>query len=255
MIQIENINKTFSITRKQKQELETDKNFINALTDVSFICKPGRVFSLLGPNGAGKTTLLRLISTIMKPSSGKINVLGFDAVNESVEVRKNIGFMTASAGLYERLFVDEYIRYFARLYNINNIDFEKRKKELYELLEIDFGNKKIGQLSTGMKQKVSIVRTMINDPKVVVFDEPTTGLDVITAKNIIELIRKCKNENKTVIFSSHIMSEVELLSDDLAILYKGKIHYNGSMDEFQKQSKSNNLTQEFINFIEKVKNN
>ncbi|MBN2833453.1 MAG: ATP-binding cassette domain-containing protein [Candidatus Delongbacteria bacterium] len=255
MIQVENISKTFPISKKQKQELETNQDSVKALTNVNFLCNPGKVFSLLGPNGAGKTTLLRLISTILKPTSGNINVLGFDTIKESIEVRRNIGFMTASAGLYERLTVNEYIKYFASLYNIETIKYEKRKKELYDILDINFGNRKIGQLSTGMKQKVSIVRTMIHDPKVVIFDEPTTGLDVITAKNTLDLIKRCKEENKTVIFSSHIMSEVELLSDDLAILYKGEILFNGSIDDFKKNSESNNLTQEFINYIEKVKTN
>lgn len=254
MIKVSNIYKTFPITKKIKQELETSQNSLNALTNVSFNCKAGRIFSLLGPNGAGKTTLLRLIGTILKPSSGTIEVMGFDTIKNSIEVRQNIGFMTGSARLYERLTTNEFIRYFANLYHIDITTYEKRKKELYELLDIDFGNKKISQLSTGMKQKTSIVRTMIHDPNVVIFDEPTTGLDVIAAKNIIELIRRCKDQNKTVIFSSHNMSEVELLSEDLAILYKGKIIFNGSMNEFKDQMKTNNLTQEFIHIIENNKN-
>ena len=144
------------------------------------------------------------------------------------KLEKKIGFLTGSTGLYARLTPDELIKYFADLYNIPKNEFEKRKNELYDLLDMhDFKGKRIGKLSTGMKQKVSICRTMIHDPEVVIFDEPTSGLDVITAENIIELIKDCKKQGKTVIFSSHIMSEVDLLCDDMAIIHKGKMLFNG----------------------------
>ena len=145
---------------------------------------------------------------------------------------------------------DEIIKYFADLYGISKSDFEERKDRLYTLLDMhDFKGKRIGKLSTGMKQKVSICRTMIHDPEVVVFDEPTSGLDVITAENIIKLIRDCKDEGKTVIFSSHIMSEVDLLCDDMAIIHKGKMLFDGTMDEFKGQMQAENLTAEFIRIV------
>lgn len=250
MIQVENISKTFALNKKQRRELAVRTDYILALKNVSFECKPGRIFSLLGPNGAGKTTLLRLVATILKPSEGSIRVSGFDTVSQDSEVRKKIGFLTGSTGLYERLTTEELIKYFADLYGVDKLTFERRKKDLFDLLNIDFAKKRIGQLSTGMKQKVSIVRTMIHDPEVVVFDEPTAGLDVIAAKNIIDLIRQCKNDQKTVIFSSHIMSEVDLLSDDLAILHKGSLCFNGTMDQFRSQMKTKSLTEDFINLIE-----
>jgi sodium transport system ATP-binding protein len=254
MIQVENVSKTFKVNKQLKKELGIQQDFINAVSHVSFECKPGRIFSLLGPNGAGKTTILRMIATILKPTSGSISVAGFDTQKEDRNVRQKIGFITGSTGLYERLTTNELIKYFADLNGVEKSVYEQRKKELFELLGIDgFANKKIGQLSSGMKQKVSLVRTMIHDPQVVVFDEPTSGLDVIAAKNIIELIRQCRNENRTVIFSSHIMSEVELLCDDLAILHKGSVIYSGTMDSFKSQMTTPSLTEEFIYLIENQK--
>ncbi|MEM6767589.1 MAG: ATP-binding cassette domain-containing protein, partial [Bacteroidota bacterium] len=171
-------------------------------------------------------------------------------VTESAEVRKKIGFLTGSTGLYHRLSANEIIKYFADLYGMETRVFLHRKDELFTLLGIhEFAHKRIGELSTGMKQKVSIARTMIHDPEVVVFDEPTSGLDVISSENIIGLIRNAKTQGKTVIFSSHIMSEVDLLSDDLAIIHKGKLRFNGTMDEFRASMKDYTLTEAFIKTV------
>lgn len=254
MITVTKISKTFPLSRKMKREKGVNSDVIHALKDVSFTCKPGRIFTLLGPNGAGKTTLLRLIATILKPTSGSINVGGFDTIQEDKMVRRKIGFLTGSTGLYDRLTTNELVKYFADLYDVDKTTFERRKRDLFEMLHIDFGDKRIGQLSTGMKQKVSLVRTMIHDPEIIVFDEPTSGLDVIAAKNIISLINQCKSRQKTVIFSSHIMSEVDLLSDDLAILSNGSLCFNGTMDAFRQSMKTRNLTKEFISYIENQQN-
>ncbi|MEM9933790.1 MAG: ATP-binding cassette domain-containing protein, partial [Bacteroidota bacterium] len=222
MIRVDQLSKTFQLSKKQRKEAGLASSSVLAVDHISFECKAGRIFSLLGPNGAGKTTTLRMIATIMKPSSGSITVAGHDTVTESAEVRKKIGFLTGSTGLYHRLSANEIIKYFADLYGMETSVFLHRKDELFTLLGIhEFAHKRIGELSTGMKQKVSIARTMIHDPEVVVFDEPTSGLDVISSENIIGLIRNAKTQGKTVIFSSHIMSEVDLLSDDLAIIHKG----------------------------------
>ncbi len=250
MIEALNLRKEFVLTRQQRKELNTTDKVAKAVNDVSFTCQPGRVFSLLGPNGAGKTTTLRMLSTIFKPTSGSIKIGGVDAVAYPQEARKKIGFLTGSTGLYARLTPNEVLKYFADLYQIPNDEFEQRKEELYTLLDMhDFQGKRIGKLSTGMKQKVSISRTMIHDPEVVIFDEPTSGLDVITAENIIELIRNCRTQGKTVIFSSHIMSEVDLLCDDLAIIHKGEMLFNGTMDSFKQEMQAENLTAEFIRIV------
>lgn len=250
MIEVKNLRKEFELSAKQRKELNTKEKIAVAVEDISFRCEPGRVFSLLGPNGAGKTTTLRMLSTIFKPTSGSVSICGIDAVSQAQQARQNIGFLTGSTGLYARLTPVEMIDYFADLYKVNKQDREMRKERLFELLDMkDFLHKRIGKLSTGMKQKVSICRTMIHDPAVVVFDEPTSGLDVITAENIIQLIRDCKNEGKTVIFSSHIMSEVDLLCDDIAIVHKGKLLLQSTMQEFRENMTSGNLTQEFINIV------
>ena len=251
MIKVENLTKEFKLSRQQRQEMNTADTSIRAVNNISFTCRPGRVFSLLGPNGAGKTTTLRMIATILQPSAGNIEVAGYDVVRDSRQVRANIGFLTGSTGLYHRLTPNEVVQYFADLYKVEKNVFQERKQRLFDLLDMnDFAKKRIGQLSTGMKQKVSIVRTMIHDPAVVVFDEPTSGLDVITAENIITLIRNCKEEGKTVIFSSHIMSEVDLLCDDLAIIHKGNILYKDTMDAFRAQMQTDSLTKEFIRIVE-----
>ena len=250
MIKVKNLVKEFKLTSKQQKEFNTSEKVSSAVQGISFECKTGRIFSLLGPNGAGKTTTLRMISTIIQPTSGHIEVAGTDVVKRPKEARAKIGFLTGSTGLYERLTPNELLKYFADLNDLSKTDFEQRRDHYYDLLDMhDFKSKKIGQLSTGMKQKVSITRTMIHDPEVVVFDEPTSGLDVITAENIIKLIRDCKDQNKTVIFSSHIMSEVDLLCDDLAIINKGKLLFSGSMASFRENMQADTLTGEFIRIV------
>jgi len=250
MIEISQLYKEFDLSKQQKREYDTTSNKAVAVDSISFTCQPGRVFSLLGPNGAGKTTTMRMISTIFKPTSGTIRIAGIDAVQNPQEARKKIGFLTGSTGLYARLTPNEMIDYFGKLYGVEKETLKQRKEKLFHLLDMEhFASKRIGKLSTGMKQKVSICRTMIHDPEVVVFDEPTSGLDVITAENIIQLIRDCKAAGKTVIFSSHIMSEVDLLCDDLAIIHQGKLLFNDSMETFKSSMQADNLTAEFIRIV------
>jgi len=255
MIVVDDLWKKFPLTRKQKKEIGGAQtgNSVDAVAGISFTCQPGRIFTLLGPNGAGKTTTLRMIATMLKPTSGRITVSGIDAEKDGQGVRRKIGFLTGSTKLYERLTPNEIVKYYADLHDMDSTVFNRRKDELFTLMDIhDFAGRRVGKLSTGMRQKVSIARTMIHDPEVVVFDEPTTGLDVITSKNIVELIRKCKNDGKTVIFSTHIMSEVSLLSDDLAIIHDGKLRYSGSFKEFSDQMQKESLVEEFIRLIEEA---
>lgn len=250
MIKVENLCKTFELNRQQRKELNTSDTTVTAVSNVSFTCEPGKIHALLGANGAGKTTTLRMLSTIFKPTSGSIEIAGIDALKHPEEARHHIGFLTGSAGLYARLTPNELIDYYGSLYGISKNDIQQRKEKLFNLLNMhDFQNKRIGKLSTGMKQKVSICRTMIHDPQIILFDEPTSGLDVITAASIIELIKSCKEEGKTVIFSSHIMGEVDLLSDNITIIHKGKMVVNSTMDEFRAQMQAPNLTAEFIRVV------
>lgn len=250
MIEVKELVKEFKLTAEQKKEDANAPDKVRAVDNVSFSCQPGRIFSLLGPNGAGKTTTLRMMATILKPTSGKIYIGGHEVQEEPREVRRKLGFLTGSTGLYDRLTPAELVKYFADLYDVDNNTFKRKKEELFTLLDIHpFANKRVGKLSTGMKQRVSIARTLIHDPEVLVFDEPTSGLDVISAHNIIELIRNSKDQGKTVIFSTHIMGEVELLSDDIAIIHNGHLLFNNTFAAFKDQMQSRNLVEEFIRFV------
>ena len=255
MVVVEDIVKTFTLSRQQKREMEDgfQGNTIDAVQHISFTCRPGRVFALLGPNGAGKTTALRMIATMLKPTSGRISVAGYDTVEQSHAARQNLGFLTGNTGLYDRLTPNEMVQYFADLHGLNRADYQARRDHLFGLLDMEgFADRRIGKLSTGMKQKVSIVRTIIHDPDVIVFDEPTAGLDVVTSRNIVRLIRNCRDAGKTVLFSTHRMGEVSLLSDDLAIIHKGQLRFNGTFAEFQDQMQTPTLEDEFIRIVEEA---
>jgi sodium transport system ATP-binding protein len=252
MIEVQDLWKTFKLSWQQKREAggKYPSGKIEAVAGIGFTCQPGRVFTLLGPNGAGKTTTLRMIATLLKPTSGSITIDGINSVQQSQEARRKIGFLTGSTKLYDRLTPNELIRYYADLHGMDKSTFKRRKEELFSLLDMhDFASWRIAKLSTGMKQKVSIARTIIHDPEIVVFDEPTVGLDVITAKHIIELIRRCRDDKRTVIFSTHIMGEVRILSDDMAIIHNGKLRYSGTYEAFQKQMQTDSLEEEFIRLL------
>ncbi len=255
MIEVKEVRKTFKLSREQKREM--GENFtgstLDAVAGISFTCRPGRVFSLLGPNGAGKTTTLRMIATMLKPTSGSITVAGHDVIKEGREVRRHLGFLTGTTGLYHRLTPNEIVKYYADLNGLDKATFTKRRDELFARLGIEeFASRRISKLSTGMRQKVSIARTIIHDPDVIVFDEPTAGLDVIASKGIISLIKDFRDAGKTIIFSTHIMSEVSLLSDDLAIIHKGRLLYNGTYEAFEKNMKGKSLADEFIRLVEEA---
>ncbi len=252
MIEVHNLTKQFRLKGKQRKEYANlNKPTITVVNDISFCCLPGRIFGLIGPNGAGKTTILRMISTMLLPTSGTIQILGDNVITQPEKVRKNLGFLSNNTGLYDRLTAEEMIRYFSDLNGIKPPKYFKRRDELYKLLRMkDFAHRRIANLSSGMKQKVSIARTIIHDPAVVVFDEPTTGLDVLSSRAIVNLILRCRDEGKTVIFSSHRMAEVENLCDDIAIIHQGKIYFNDTIDVFKNQMKSSTLEEEFIRLTE-----
>jgi sodium transport system ATP-binding protein len=253
MITVEHLTKTFKLSRQQRRDMGAgfSAKTVDAVSDVSFTCSPGRVFTLLGPNGAGKTTALRLIATMLRPTSGSIKVMGVDVVDQPVEARRRMGFLSGNTGLYDRLTPNEMVKYCADLYGMNAQVFRQRRDELFTLLGIhDFAKQRIAKLSTGMKQKVSIARTIIHDPDIVVFDEPTAALDVITSRGIIQLIKDCRSRNKTVIFSTHRMGEVSILSDDLAIIHRGSMIFNGTFKDFQSQMKTTSIEDEFIRLVE-----
>jgi sodium transport system ATP-binding protein len=255
MIHVRDVSKTFKLTRHQKQEMGSHfrGDTVNAVFGVSFECAPGRVFGLLGPNGAGKTTTLRMIATTLRPTSGHILVAGHDVTREPETVRAKLGFLTGSTQLYDRLTVNEVVRYYADLHGVPADVYRKRRAEIFGALEMEsYADRRIGKLSTGMRQKVSIARTMIHDPDVLVLDEATAGLDVIASRTIIHLIRQARDRGKTVLFSTHRMGEVELLCDDLALMHEGRVLYNGTYDAFARGMQAPSLEDEFIRRIEAV---
>ena len=243
MIEANKVGKTFR-TGKGKDD-------VRAVDDVSFRCEPGRVFALLGPNGSGKTTLLRMISTLMKPGSGELKVSGFDCVSQSKEVRKRIGFLTGSAGLHEKLSGRETLEFFGKLHGISSDALKKKITDMEAEFDLtEFIDRATGKLSMGQKQRIMIARTLIHDPEVVIFDEATTGLDVLAAKGLIDIIRACRDAGKTVLFSTHIMGEVALLADDVTMLHKGRQIYSGSIEDLKQSQGGESMEEKFINLLE-----
>jgi sodium transport system ATP-binding protein len=253
MIKVNHVTKEFKLTRRLRREMgEAYKRAktIKAVNDVSFECRPGRIFGLLGPNGAGKTTALRMIATMLKPTAGTIQVMGYDTLREPQKVRENIGFMTGQTALYDRLTPNEMVKYIADLHGMDTRRYREQRERIFSLLGMEeFANRRIARLSSGMKQKVSIARTIIHDSPVMIFDEPTSGLDVMTSRAIIDLIRSCREDGKTVIFSTHRMGEVKLLCDDIAIIHKGSLYFNGTLAEFEARMTHGSFEDEFIHLV------
>jgi sodium transport system ATP-binding protein len=223
---------------------------IHAVDHVTFTCKPGQIYGLLGANGAGKTTTLRLLATILEPTDGTAVVCGHDIVEEPEKVRANVGFLSTATALYPRLTSQEMVEYFGRLNNLNEATLKKRIDELFSRLDMDsFRDRRCDKLSTGMKQKTSIARTLIHDPQVMIFDEPTVGLDIMTARTIIDFIRECRDRGKTVIFSTHIMSEVEKLCDVIGIIQSGKLLAEGSLGDLRDRHHEHDLEEIFVKVV------
>jgi sodium transport system ATP-binding protein len=223
---------------------------IRAVDSVNIECKPGRVFGLLGLNGAGKTTLMRLLSTILKPTSGTAQVAGYDIVREPEKVKEKIGFLSSDTGLYHRLTVEETVNYFGRLNGMDEDRLSQRSKVLFERFGMnEFRKRRVDRLSTGMKQKVSIARTFINDPQVLILDEPTIGLDVITSRSIIQFIRESKQEHKCILFSTHVMWEAQKLCDDIAIIHQGRILEVGTLDQLRNRTGFADLDDIFVRTV------
>src|SRR2546427_3045833 len=197
---------------------------IRAVEGVSFRCLPGQIYGLLGANGAGKTTTLRMLATILEPTDGTAIVAGYDIVEQPEKVRANVGFLSTATALYARLTAQEMVEYFGRLYGMDELALKRRIDELFARLEMnDFRDRRCDKLSTGMKQKVSIARTLVHDPPVLIFDEPTAGLDVLVQRAVLRQIGRLRDAGKCVLFSSHIMAEVEKLCDRVAIMHRGRI--------------------------------
>lgn len=236
MLQVHNLTKKFGD--------------FTAVDHVSFEAQAGEIFGILGPNGAGKTTTLRVIATVLEATEGTATVDGHDITTDSEEVRKTIGVLTAEIGLYDRFTARENLRYFGQLYGMRGQQLEDRIDEIITLLHMErFADRRAGKFSTGMKQKVAIGRSIIHDPKVIIFDEPTAGLDVLASQTVVSFMQQAREMGKLVVLSTHDMFDAEKLCDRVVIIHRGKVVGQGSVDELKSQTGQDTLEAAFTHIV------
>ena len=242
MIEVDNLSKVF---------FDKKRGEVKAVSGINFHCRKGEIFGLLGPNGAGKTTTLRILATMLKPTAGEVSVNGYDVLKAAHQVRKNIGFLSGETGLYDRFTPRETILFFGRINNLPDEEIKVRMEEIFQILDMkSFQEVRVDKLSTGMKQKLSIARAIIHNPPILIFDEPTVGLDVITARVVLNYIREFKKQSKCIIFSTHQMQEAERLCDQIAIIHQGKILAAGSLGELQERFQEKELEEIFFKLVQ-----
>lgn len=255
MIEINNLEKAFSLSKNnklsdaEKQDVRYSNKQFLSVRNVSFHCGPGEVLGLLGPNGAGKTTTLRMLSTALKPDAGSVLINGVDVLKKPVQARQQIGFLSADTGLYGKLTAYENIAYFGRLHGMKEAVLKQRIDELFTLLNMhDFANRRADNMSTGMKQKTAIARAVVHSPKVVILDEPTTGLDIMTVQTVLDFIKGLKTTGTPVIFSTHHLDEVAALCDRVVVIDKGVSTFSGNIADFTAIGQGN-LRQAFLSIL------
>lgn len=254
MITVSNLRKSFALTKETKKQLSQKKqdsrqqgNHFQALENVSFSCQSGQVLGLLGPNGAGKTTTLRILASSLKPDSGEIVVNGVDIVKKPQFSKQKIGFLSAKTGLYDRLTAKENIEYFAKLHGMSKAQIKETGEKIYQQLGIEeYLYRRVDTMSSGMLQKVSIARAVIHQPEVIIFDEPTTGLDIMATEVILDFIAQQKAQGRAVIFSTHHLDEVAMLADSVAIVNRGKTCFEGDIATLQQQTEQQDLRKAFM---------
>ncbi len=238
MIEVTNLGKTFSD--------------VTAISNLSFKVDAGEVYGLLGPNGAGKTTTLRILATLIEATTGKATVNGFDIKKDAEAVRKAIGVVNGGMGLYDRLTGKEVLYYFGKFYGMSKVAIDKRIKELDELLSLgETLNRRTTGFSTGMKQKIVIARAVLHDPPIIFFDEATSGLDIMARRAVMNFVKAYPSQNRAVIYSTHVMSEVEELCNRVGIIYKGKLIAENTVTELISQSGERNLENAFFKLVER----
>jgi len=221
--------------------------------DISFACGPGHVFGLLGRNGAGKTTTLRVLATILAPTSGTARIDGMDVIERPAEVRKRIGYLSGDTKLYDRLTGRELLTYFGELAGMTAPSIAGRIAELQGSFGLgEFLDKRVGKMSTGMKQRLSLARVVLHDPPVLIFDEPTSGLDVMGAREVLKIVQELKAKGRTIVFSTHIMSDAEKICDEIAIIERGSILAQGSASALRNGNAGGWLEDLFVKTVEAV---
>ncbi len=250
MIKVKNLSKKFKAPSEEKGIFGFKKKDFWAVKDLNFNIKEGSVASILGPNGCGKTTTLRMIAGMLTPSKGTAFIDSIDVRKDKQTVKSKIGYMTNNTSLYDRLSVVETIKFFAELNQIPEDIYMPRAEKLFHQLDMTkYLSKRIADLSTGMKQKTSIVRTLIHDPDLVVLDEPTTGVDVTGQSVIIDLIRTIKDSGKTLIFSTHQLNEVRDIADHIVVMKSGEKIFDGNNEAFQALDSNKNFTEIFMELV------
>ena len=244
ILQVKDITKTFKLSPKQQKIEKTNEKVKTAVSKLSFSAYEGEIFGLLGPNGAGKTTTLRMLATLIKPDSGDALINGISVVKNPEKVRGEIGFLTSELKLEDFFTPDYLFDFFSDLYSVDITAREERKRVLFEKFGIDkFAQVKVANLSTGMKQKVSLVISIVHDPDIIIFDEPTNGLDVLTAKVVTDFLQELKARGKTIIVSTHIFSLIEKICDRVGIIINGQMV---TCDTLDKLTADKNLEEVFF---------
>jgi sodium transport system ATP-binding protein len=235
-----------------KDYVDSRKGVIHACQSLSFDAFPGEVFGILGTNGAGKTTALRLLSTVLRPTRGEASVAGHSVLSQPDEVRKSIGFLSADTGVYGRLTAREMIEYFGRLHSLDPVVLSQRIAQISAVLEMsEFLDRRCDKLSGGQRQRVNIARTIVHDPPVLIFDEPTAGLDILAAAQIVRFVKSSRERGRCVIFSTHVMREAEKLCDRLVILHRGTVCAAGTVSELRRQFGKDDLEDVFLDAVAK----
>ncbi|HNX51696.1 MAG TPA: ATP-binding cassette domain-containing protein [Thermoanaerobaculaceae bacterium] len=241
---------TVAVSELVKVFYDEARGEVRAVDGISFECQPGEIFGLLGANGAGKTTTLRMLATILQPTAGTASIMGHEVCAEPEEVRRSLGFYSASTALYPRLSARETLEFFARINGYPENRLAARVASVIERFGIgEYVQARVEKLSQGMKQKVSIARTVMHDPPVLIFDEPTVGLDVLNAIDMQKVIGEFREEGKTIVFSTHIMSEAEKLCDRIAIVHRGRIHATGTLASLREATGCHYLEDIFVHYV------
>lgn len=255
MIEVSALQKKFRVadpkklTDVERQDPRAKGKFFYSVESVSLCCREGEVLGLVGPNGAGKTTTLRLLSTALKPDAGTLMMNGIDVTNQPQQARRQLGFLSGATGLYHRLTGRENMAYFAGLNGLSQAQTSEAIDSLAEQLDLhEFIDRRTSTYSSGMRQRISIARAVINQPKVVILDEPTTGLDIMSTQTILEFVRRLKAAGTVVVFSTHHLEEVEQVCDRVAVINQGRTSFEGGFEQFKALS-DESLHQSFLNSL------